>query len=181
MEKHIQLMIAKELEQFHCSVLLDEVRDKVRRLKVYGVKDVDIIAVLNEKNLFPKLIVTTDLKILIEDNRQREVVMEPLVKSIYLLFLKHPEGIVFKELPDYRQELTMIYSRVRPWKLTNRALQSIEDVTNPLQNSINEKCARIRGTFVSMLGDNLAAHYYINGQRGEAKKISLPRDLVLWE
>ena len=29
-------------------------------------------------------------------------------------------------------------------------MQSIEDVTNPMLNSINEKCARIRGAFVGV-------------------------------
>ena len=60
-------------------------------------------------------------------------------------------------------------------------IQSIEDVTNPLQNSINEKCARIRGAFVGQFDDHLSRHYYIDGKRGEAKKIALPRDLVVWK
>ena len=40
-----------------------------------------------------------------------EIKMEPLVKAVYLLFLKHPEGIVFKCLPDYRKELAELYKR----------------------------------------------------------------------
>jgi hypothetical protein len=74
-----------------------------------------------------------------------------------------------------------IYSDIRPWGLTERAMQSIEDVTNPLLNSINEKCARIRGAFVGQFDDHMARHYYIDGLRGEAKKIALPRELVVWE
>ena len=107
--------------------------------------------------------------------------MEPLVKAVYLLFLNHPEGILFKHLPDYREELAHIYNKVKPFGLTDRALHSIEDVTNPLLNSINEKCARIRGAFVGQFDDHLARHYYIDGLRGEAKKISLPRNLIVWE
>ena len=107
--------------------------------------------------------------------------MEPLVRSVYLLFLMHPEGINFKDLPDYREELARIYDRVRPWGLTDRAMQSIEDVTNPLLNSINEKCARIRKVFASMLDSSIAEQYYIKGKRGRVKKISLPRELVVWE
>ena len=107
--------------------------------------------------------------------------MEPIVKAVYLLFLNHPEGILFKHLPDYREELAQIYNKVRPLGLTARAVRSIEDVTNPLLNSINEKCARIRGAFVGQFDDHMARHYYIDGLRGEAKKISLPRDLVIWE
>ena len=48
-------------------------------------------------------------------------------------------------------------------------------------NSINEKCARIRGAFISQFDESLAKHYYINGKRGEVKKIALPHDLVIWE
>jgi hypothetical protein len=110
-----------------------------------------------------------------------EARMEPLVKAVYLLFLRHPEGIIFKDLPDYRQELTKIYSDVRSWGLTDRALQSIEDVTNPMLNSINEKCAIIKKTFLAVMGSGMAEHYYIKGTRCEPKGIALPRDLVVWE
>ena len=107
--------------------------------------------------------------------------MEPLVKAVYLLFLRHPEGIIFKHLPDYRKELAEIYQMIKPLGLNDRAIRSIEDVTNPFLNSINEKCARIRGAFISQFDESIAKHYYINGWRGEAKKIVLPRDLVIWE
>ena len=65
--------------------------------------------------------------------------------------------------------------------MTDRTLQSIEDVTNPLLNSIHEKCARIRGAFLGQFDNHMAKHYYIDGLRGEAKKISFPRELVVWE
>ena len=71
--------------------------------------------------------------------------------------------------------------KLKPMGMSERALQSIEDVTNPMLNSINEKCARIRGAFVGQFDDHLARHYYVDGLRGEAKKITLPRDLVVRE
>ena len=107
--------------------------------------------------------------------------MEPLVKAVYLLYLKHPEGIIFKHLPEHRRELTRIYESLRPWGLSDRAIHSIEDVTNPLLNSINEKCARIRRAFLKVLDKDVAEFYCITGLRGEIKKITLPRDLVSWE
>ena len=110
-----------------------------------------------------------------------EVKMEPLIKAVYFLFLKHPEGITFKELTDYREELLEIYKGLKPMGLNKRTIQSIEDVTNPLLNSINEKCARIRAAFINKFDEHLAKNYFVTGERGEAKKISLPRDLVVWE
>ncbi len=144
----------------------------------------DVIQVSPDTMINPKvskLVITNDYRILLPDYYNIEIKLEPLVKAVYLLFLKHPEGIVFKDLTDYREELKQIYSVLRPNGITDKALQSIEDVTNPMSNSINEKCARIRGVFVGHFGDDIAQHYYIDGLRGELKKISLPRDLVVWE
>lgn len=160
--------------------LLKEVKEKVQKLKEYGMSEKEITALFHTEQPLVKLFISKNYKIFLGDER-KEVHMEPLVKAVYLLFLKHPEGIAFKNLPAYRQELTKIYSEVRPWGLSDRALRSIEDVTNPMLNSINEKCARIRGAFVGQFDDHLARHYYIDGLRGEPKKITLPRDLVVWE
>ena len=128
-----------------------------------------------------KLTITKDYAIILSDYDNKEVKMEPLVKAVYLLFLKHPEGIAFKQLPDYRQELIDIYNDLRPLGLNKRSLQSIEDVTNPLLNSINEKCSRIRATFYAEVDASLADQYCIVGKSGEAKKIILPRDWVMYE
>ena len=170
----------EELKQLHRSILIAEVKEKVRMLKELGMSEAEIVSSFRISQPLKKLVISRNYRIFLGDER-KEVHMEPLVKAVYLLFLQHPEGIVFKDLPDYRQELAGIYNKVRPWGLTDRALQSIEDVTNPLLNSINEKCARIRKAFVTMLDGSVAGQYYIKGARGEAKKIDLPRDKIVWE
>ena len=127
-----------------------------------------------------KLHITKDGTILLADY-QKEVKMEPIVKAVYLLFLNHPEGIAFKYLPDYRKELTDLYQKIKPFGLTERAIRSIVDVTNPLLNSINEKCSRIRAAFLSEVDPSLLEQYIITGKGGEVKKILLSRDLVVWK
>lgn len=169
-----------ELKKFESSTLMEEVKEKVQKLKEYGWSEMEISSQLFCYQSQPQKIVIRNYKIFLGDE-QKEVRMEPIVRAVYLLFLEHPEGIKFKDLPDYRQELCAIYNKVRPWGLTDRAIRSIEDVTNPVLNSINEKCARIRKVFLSLLDSRMAENYCIRGKRGEAKRISLPRDLVIWE
>lgn len=170
----------EELRKSRCSILMEEVKERVQQLKDYGMSESEILAHLHgDQSLIP-LFISRNYRIFL-GNEHNEVQLEPLVKSLYLLFLHHPEGIIFKDLPDYRQELAEIYNKVRPWGLTDRALRSIEDVTNPMLNSINEKCARIKKVFLAMLDSSIADQYYIKGTRGEVKKITLPRDLVAWE
>ncbi len=163
-----------------CKILVEEVKERILKLKEYGMSEKELVALIETEQPLMKLTVSRDYRLFLGEQRV-EVQMEPLVKAVYLLFLRHPEGIIFKSLPDYRQELTKLYSEVRPWGLTDRALQSIEDVTNPMLNSINEKCARIKKAFVGILGSEMAKKYYIKGNRGEPKSIALSRDLVVWE
>ena len=170
----------EKLRQLHRSILIAEVKEKVRMLKELGMSDGEIVSSLRISQSLKKLVISKNYRLFLDEER-KEVHMEPLVKAVYLLFLKHPEGIVFKDLPDYRMELADIYNKVRPWGLNERALQSIEDVTNPLLNSINEKCARIRKVFATILDSSVAEHYFIKGTRGKAKCIDLPREMVVWE
>ena len=170
----------EKLRQLHRSILLAEVKEKVQMLKELGMSDGEIVSSFRISQPLKKLVIGKNYRLFLDEER-KEVHMEPLVKAVYLLFLKHPEGIVFKDLPDYRMELADIYNKVRPWGLNERALRSIEDVTNPLLNSINEKCARIRKVFATILDSSVEEHYYIRGTRGKAKCIDLPREMVVWE
>lgn len=136
------------------------------------------IGIRQAKPSLKKITITKDCRVLLGD---KEIKMEPIVKSVYLLYLKHPEGIAFKYLPDYRKELSTLYTYVKPYGLNDRVIQSIEDVTNPLLNSINEKCSRIKAAFTNEVDEALLNNYIIIGKSGEVKKISLSRDLVIWE
>lgn len=163
-----------------CKELVEEVKHKIQILKEYGLSEIEISDLFRSEQPLLQLTVSKNYRIFLGEKRT-EVCLEPLVKAVYLLFLKHPEGIIFKNLPDYRKELTFLYDKVRPWGLTERTLQSIEDVTNPTLNSINEKCARIKKAFLSAMEADMAEHYFIKGTRGEPKGIDLPRELVVWE
>lgn len=160
---------------------MDDVKEKVRKLKAYGIKETEIEALLHDEELFPQLIISHDYEIILSGEKKETIKMEPLIKAVYLLFLLHPEGIILKYLPDYREELTSLYLMLRPKAMSSKVEKSIEDVTNSTLNSINEKCARIRKIFSDILPANIALYYFISGKRGETKAILLPRANVKWE
>ncbi len=170
-----------QIVEENTSDLIEEVKERISKLRQRGISQYILEQLIHPDDRLSRLVITKDYRLLLPDYNNMEIKMEPLVKAVFLLFLNHPEGILFKHLPDYREELANIYVKLKPIGLSDRALQSIEDVTNPMLNSINEKCARIRGAFVGQFDNHMARHYYIDGLRGEAKKISLPRELVVWE
>lgn len=179
---HIPCILALDEDQRFVSLtLLEDMDVRVQKLRAKGLNEWTFRGLFKTKAQLSRLVITKDHRIMLPDYNDIEVNMEPLIKAVYILFLKHPEGIVFKELTDYREELLDIYKRLKPMGLNKRTIQSIEDVTNPLLNSINEKCARIRSAFIKKFDEGLAKNYYVTGERGEAKKITIDRDLVVWE
>lgn len=110
-----------------------------------------------------------------------EVKMPALSRVIYTLYLNHPEGIAFRDLGKYRQELLGLYSLYTGREDQNEIESSIDDLINPASNSISEKCSRIRQAFRSKMDDSIARQYYIDGKQGDVKKVALSQDLIIWE
>ncbi len=124
------------------------------------------------------LIITNEYRIFLKDYGMKEVIMSPLPKSLYMLFLNYPNGIPFKRLSEYQDELLSIYRNITNNDSLEQPIESIKAMTNPLNNSVNEKCSRIRASFLKVIPDCLAINYYITGSRGEPKRIVLDPSLV---
>ena len=86
--------------------LLEEVRERIAKLRQRGIAEHLLEQLIHLDDRLSRLVVTSDYRILLPDYNDMEIKMEPLVKAVYLLFLRHPEGIMFKSLPDYREELS---------------------------------------------------------------------------
>lgn len=163
------------------AILVKEVRERVIKLHQYGISESLILKMIKTPPMLSRLIITKDYRIMLPGYGNIEIKMEPLNKAVFLLFLRHEEGIIFKHLPDYEQELLEIYAKLKPNGINEKLRKSISDVCNSCLNSINEKCARIRGAFISHFDEYLAKNYYITGHSGQPKRIKLPRELVTWE
>lgn len=171
--------------------LLESVRAQLEKARLMGVSEA-LIAQYVVPSINPsRMTITHDLRIWLND-WNCEVVMEPLNKAVYLLFLRHPEGIMFKCLSDYRHELNAIYQAVKTHKndIDNRMKhrnvlsivpKGVVNTTNPLHNAINEKCARIREAFLLAVHESVVDLYAVTGQSGEPKGIRLSRSMVTWE
>ena len=158
--------------------IVNEIKDRIHILRKKGYQLGMLRKLVEEKPTLSHLVVDKDFRILLPDYNNTEITMPPLPKAVFLLFIKHPEGIAFKQLSDYYPELLDIYKQVSNRVIEKNILNSIRDITDPTKNSINEKCTRIREAFLSKFDYAYAHHYYITGKRGEPKKITLPRELI---
>ncbi len=155
-----------------------EIQQRIIELRKRGVQLHLLNELVEEQPTLSRLVITKDFRFFLPDYNNMEITMSPLPKAVYLLFLKHPEGISFKQLRYYYKELLDIYKQISNRIIESNIENSIRDLTDPTKNSINEKCARIRKAFLKQFDSAYAQHYYITGKRSEPKKITLPRELV---
>ena len=179
-------IVGKSLEAVADEVakLVKELVDSGRNdllLRAIGVPVLEELRIEAAKARLSRLLITKDYRFLLVDYGNKEVMLNPVHKAVYLLFLNHPEGIEFKHLRDYRDELEGYYMATARLMDKRTISESVDMLVDPLNNSINEKCARIRSAFVKEFNERLAINYYITGERGMPKKIYLPRELVIWE
>lgn len=169
-------------ETFDAQMLeaLKEAEEMIKGLLLKGCPTDLILSWLNQNVKLSRLRITRQYKILLVDY-DKEIKMGPLPKTVFLFFLRHPEGVMFSHLQDYKKELSEIYGRVCNNDDPQKMEESIARLTDPLDNSICEKCAAVKKAFVLNVSDTVAKNYYINGTQGEKKGISLDRNLVEWE
>ena len=166
--------------------VMQEIADRLNLLRSHGVSEMAIRALFENHRELSRLVVTADFRIILPDYNNMEIKMEPLPKSLWLLYLRHPEGLRFKDLQDYRAEFLRIYSAVTRRNDLTAVMESIDRLLDPTHNAINENCSRIKAAFISQFDDGLARHYYIARDEKRykvplAKGISLDRSLVSQE
>lgn len=159
-------------------------------LKAIGVPMLEELRIEAAKGQLSRLVITKDYRFVLADYDNREVELQPVHKAVYLLFLAHPEGIEFKRLADYREELTRYYMATAKMMDKEKIIEGVDHLVNPLDNAINEKCSRIKKAFLELMDEYRASYYIISSHTQKhiagssrvwyerLKVIKLPRGLV---
>ena len=190
-----------DVKQHSPEEIAEQVRQLAEQLKMAGRKDLLLRAIgaplLEELRIeaarakLSRLQITKDYRFFLVDYDNKEVELQPVHKAVYLLFLAHPEGIEFKKLGNYREELTKYYMATAKLMDKEKIIEGVDHLVNPLDNAINEKCSRIKKVFLDMMDEYTASYYIISGhtqKRFEGsnriwyerlKVITLPRELVI--
>ena len=187
-------------QQYSPEEIAREIRRLIEQLQMAGRNDLLLHAVgvplLEElrieaaKGKLSRLVITKDYRFILEDYHQ-EVELQPVHKAVYLLFLAHPEGIEFKRLAEYREELMRYYLATAKMMDKEKIIEGVDHLVNPLDNAINEKCSRIKKVFLELMDEYRASYYFISSHTQKhiagssriwyerLKVITLPRELVV--
>lgn len=115
-------------------------------------------------------------KMLLTDLDNTEIKFTPLEKTVYHFFLDHPEGIMANCIKESEQELRDWYSRFFNGNNLANFENSITNLCDYLNPSMQEKVSSIKRKIVDAVGSRLASHYIIEkDQNDDLYKIKLDR------
>ena len=160
----------------------EEILAEIRRLQEkYNVSIDELEILLGYTVRLSPLRITKGGRIYLTDYENKEVKMPNVSKALYFLFLRHPEGLRFKDVADHKEELLHIYQSISGRDVPEEMEKSIDLLVDPYGNALNVNSSRIKTAFRNAVSDRIARFYYIVGAAGEEKKVPLDRDLVLWD
>lgn len=104
----------------------------------------------------------------------KNIEMHTLPKTIYVFFLRHPQGVVLKDLSDHRNELKQIYMTMTRQSISHEdAYQKIDGILDFTNGHLNQYICRISESFRKELSSDLAKKYSIDGQRNGIRRVLL--------
>ena len=165
--------LAERVDEMDAAALLEAMSLLRKRLSE--------LTVLEGTDEGERILVSRDFRILLPDRFDTEIRMRPLVKTVFLLFLRHPEGIRFGNLQDYRAELMDLYRGITRRPSGPELERSIDRLIDPADNSIHEKAAKLAATLAGYFRPEQLPAYTLTGKAGDPKRIRLDRTLVTWE
>lgn len=165
--------LAERVDEMDAAALLEAMSLLRKRLSE--------LTVLEGTDEGERILVSRDFRILLPDRFDTEIRMRPLVKTVFLLFLRHPEGIRFGNLQDYRAELMDLYRGITRRPSGPELERSIDRLIDPADNSIHEKAAKLAATLAGYFRPEQLPAYTLTGKAGAPKRIRLDRTLVTWE
>lgn len=158
----------------------EKIRQAIQEIQdQYGITIEEFEMYLSYTRKPSRLVISPSGKITLPDYDWLEVKMDTLAKAVYILYLRHPEGIGFKDMPDHQAEMLDIYRSLSNRSDTSTFTKSIERLCNTVENnSLNEKVSRIKRAFLNVMDERIAQYYYIKGPAGGIRKIDLDRNLI---
>ena len=160
----------------------EQILAEIRRLQEkYGVSIDELEVMLGYTVKLSRLRITWGGRIFLTDYDDKEVKMTNVAKSLYFLYLRHPEGLRFKEIVEHKDELLHIYGNITGRDEPEEIEKSIDILTDPFSNGLNVNASRIKTAFRNVVSDRIARFYSLSGGAGEENKVPLDRDLVIWD
>lgn len=197
------------LEGMEATELLSVVREASRRLLEIGMKQEEIATAIgqrqdyigyrkesserrhgeyecrSEKGLSERspveLFIDKQYRVHLDGQEGRELPLRPLVRALFILFLKHPEGILLKDRGRFQEELEDIYEVIAPHVDAADRHRRVRRLTDFKENAFSENLSVLNATLDRIMPPVQARNFKVQGNNGFLRRIPLSPLKVHWQ
>ena len=144
---------------------------------LHGIRSAFIFKLSQTPSLPSRIVVDKNMKILLPE-RDVEISLQPLWKTLYIFLLTHEKGVSVVNISDHHQALLSLYQRIKPGMPNDRARKTIDRLTLADGDEFNSSRTNINKVLVEKLARPFADFYTITGERGKSYRVKLPKDLI---
>lgn len=152
--------------------IVAQIKTLLRQLRTKGATDKDIDSLLAEEEKPGRAYVDSAGMLVLPDAGNVKIKLTPMERTLYILFLRYPEGINAEELWRYWDELCDIYGSQTVYDDLDLIEDAVEGICDEEKVTWYTNVSRIKRKITDKLGKRAAEQYIIRRYSGNIYKIS---------
>ena len=144
--------------------IVAQIRNLLGQLRTKGATEQDIDSLLSEQQP-GRAYINTQGMLVLPDEGGVQIRLTPMERTLYILFLRYPQGINADELWGYWNELCKIYGSQTVYDDINLIEDAVEGICDEEKVTWYTNVSRIKRKITDKLGKRAAEQYII--RRGE--------------
>ena len=145
--------------------IVAQIRNLLGQLRIKGITDKEIDTLLTQPQKPGRAYINTQGMLVLPDAGDIKIRLTPMERTLYILFLRYPDGINADELWRYWDELCKIYGSQMVYDDKDLIEDAVEGICDEEKVSWYTNVSRIKRKITDKLGKRAAEQYII--RRGE--------------
>ena len=153
-----------------------QIKTLLRQLRTKGVTDKEIDTLLAEDYKPGRAYVDSTGMLVLPDENGVQIKLTPMERTLYILFLRYPEGINADELWRYWDELCDIYGSQTVYDDKDLIEDAVEGICDEEKVTWYTNVSRIKRKIIDRLGKRAAEQYIIKRAKDGLYRIEVQRE-----
>lgn len=141
--------------------IVAQIKTLLRQLKIKGATDKEIDSLLTEEDRPGRAYIDTKGMLVLPDAGDARIRLTPMERTLYILFLRYPEGINADELWRYWDELCEIYGSQTVYDDIDLIEDAVEGICDEEKVTWYTNVSRIKRKVSDRIGKRAAGQYII--------------------
>ena len=141
--------------------IVAQIKTLLRQLKIKGATDKEIDSLLTEEDRPGRAYIDTKGMLVLPDAGDARIRLTPMERTLYILFLRYPEGINADELWRYWDELCEIYGSQTVYDDIDLIEDAVEGLCDEEKVTWYTNVSRIKRKVSDRIGKRAAEQYII--------------------